>query len=150
MIAMMPAKAGEATDVPPNPAKVRFDKLQPPPEGGWRFCTRYTLPVFCAVLLSSIVLCGQVAPRLVTQSINEQKRTVLNGNVHPQAAPQFDRGAAPRSLAMDRMLLVLKRSSEPQAALDQLLVEQLRLGADEAKGAQVRRQRLGDARTCDG
>ena len=85
---------------------------------------RYTLVLLCAVRLSSIVLLGQVAPRLVTQSINEQKRTVLHGNVHPQAAPQFDRGAAPGSLAMDRMLLVLKRSSQQQTALDQLLVEQ--------------------------
>ncbi|HSS98221.1 MAG TPA: Ig-like domain repeat protein [Terriglobales bacterium] len=82
---------------------------------------RYTL-LFCAFLSS--VLFGQVAPRLVTKPINEQQRTVLNGNVHPQATSQFDRGAAPANLAMDRMLLILKRSPAQQTMLDRLLLEQ--------------------------
>jgi subtilase family serine protease len=37
---------------------------------------------------------------------------------------QLDRGAAPASLLMQRMLLVLKRSDQQEAALRQLLDEQ--------------------------
>src|SRR5262245_29846632 len=41
--------------------------------------------------------------------------TVLRGNTHPMARPEFDHGLAPDSLPMDRMLLVLKRSPEKEA-----------------------------------
>ena len=37
------------------------------------------------------------------------------------ARPEFDRGAAPSTLPMQRMLLVLKRSPEQEAALQQFL-----------------------------
>jgi len=40
------------------------------------------------------------------------------------ARSEFDQGQAPDSLPMDRMLLVLKRSTEREAALDKLLEEQ--------------------------
>jgi len=49
------------------------------------------------------------------------KRVTLTGNVHRLARPQFDRGAAPLDLPMDRMLLVLKRSPEQEAELQKLL-----------------------------
>ena len=42
------------------------------------------------------------------------------GYTHPYARPQFDRGAAPDSLPMARMLLVLQRSAAQEAALDAL------------------------------
>ncbi len=60
----------------------------------------------------------------ITQEINESQRTVLAGNTHPLARPQFDRGAAPSDLAMDRMLLVLKRSPAQEAAVEKLIAEQ--------------------------
>src|ERR1700693_2976794 len=63
-------------------------------------------------------------PPRVTESIDENKLTLLQGNVHPLARTEFDRGAAPRSLPLERMLLVLRRSPEQEAALDQLLDEQ--------------------------
>jgi hypothetical protein len=65
----------------------------------------------------------QIPPR-VTESVDENKLTLLQGNIHPLARAEFDRGAAPRSLPLERMLLVLKRSPEQEAALDQLLDEQ--------------------------
>ncbi len=61
---------------------------------------------------------------LITQPINELQPTVLKGNVHPLARPQFDLGAAPASLPMQRMLLVLKRSPAQEAALLKLLEAQ--------------------------
>jgi len=57
--------------------------------------------------------------------MNESKLTVLKGNTHPLAHSEFDRGPAPPLLAMDRMLMVLKRSPEREAALQTLLAEQL-------------------------
>jgi len=61
---------------------------------------------------------------LITHRVDEAQRTVLRGNTHPLARPQFDRGAAPPDLPMKRMLLVLKRSPEQDAGLLSLLDDQ--------------------------
>ncbi len=50
--------------------------------------------------------------------------TALTGNTHPLARAQFDRGAAPAGLPMNRIMLVLKRSPEQESALQDLLVQQ--------------------------
>ena len=63
-------------------------------------------------------------PPLITQSIDETQRTVLHGNTHPLARPQYDRGPAPPDLPMKRMMLVLKRSPKQEAALLSLLDDQ--------------------------
>jgi hypothetical protein len=64
-----------------------------------------------------------VAPR-ITQAIDETKLTTLRGNTHPLARPQFDRGAAPASLPLERMLLILQRSAAQESALEALLQQQ--------------------------
>jgi hypothetical protein len=61
---------------------------------------------------------------LITQAVNEAQLTVLKGNTHPLARPEFDLGTAPATLPMQRMLLVLKRSPEKEAALRKLLDDQ--------------------------
>jgi hypothetical protein len=61
---------------------------------------------------------------LITQPVDERQLTVLKGDVHPQARPQFDLGTAPASLPMQRMLLVLKRSPQQETALRKLLDDQ--------------------------
>ena len=63
-------------------------------------------------------------PARITQSVDEKNLFVLKGNVHPLAQPEFDQGAAPLDLRMDRMLLVLKRSLEQESALQKLLDDQ--------------------------
>ena len=63
------------------------------------------------------------APR-ITQAVDDAKLTTLRGNTHPFALARFDRGAAPASMPLERMLLVLKRSSEQDAALIALLDQQ--------------------------
>jgi len=73
--------------------------------------------------LPSFAQVSDVAPR-ITQAINNSQLTVLRGNVHPMARPAYDRGAAPASLAMDHMLLVLNRSPQQEAALETLLAQQ--------------------------
>ncbi|MGA7155437.1 MAG: Ig-like domain repeat protein [Acidobacteriaceae bacterium] len=62
--------------------------------------------------------------RLVTQAVDNAVRVTLRHNVHPLARPEFDRGEAPSGLPLGRMLMVLKRSPEQEAALDNLLEHQ--------------------------
>lgn len=61
---------------------------------------------------------------LITQAIDESQLTVLKGNTHPLARPQYDLGTAPATLPLERMLLVLKRSPQQETALRQLLDNQ--------------------------
>ncbi len=57
-------------------------------------------------------------------AIDESSRVVLPGNRHPLATAASDRGAAPSTLPMQRMLLVLKRDPAAQSALDRLVAAQ--------------------------
>ncbi len=63
------------------------------------------------------------APRIV-QSINEAQVVTLKGNVHPLARAEFDQGPVPDSQQMNRILMLLQRSSEQEASLRQLLEDQ--------------------------
>jgi subtilase family serine protease len=56
--------------------------------------------------------------------VDEAQLTVLKGNTHPLARPQFDLGTAPADLPMQRMLLVLRRSPQQESALRKLLDDQ--------------------------
>src|ERR1700730_17918245 len=60
----------------------------------------------------------------VTAPVDEAVLARRAGNTHPLARPEFDQGAAPPNLPMDRMLLVLRRSSEQESALQSLLDQQ--------------------------
>lgn len=91
---------------------------------------RLGLPLFCACfvfysLFPAVARSQEIAVRpRITQAVDNSQLTILRGNVHPLARPEFDRGAAPPDLPMQRMLLVLKRSPEQEAALQLLLDEQ--------------------------
>jgi Pro-kumamolisin, activation domain/Bacterial Ig-like domain (group 3) len=61
---------------------------------------------------------------LITAPIDESNLVTLVGNTHPLARPEFDIGAAPPDLPLERMFLVLKRSREQQSALKKLLDDQ--------------------------
>ena len=60
----------------------------------------------------------------IHQAVDDMRLATLRGNVHPSARAEFDRGPAPADLPMERMLLVLSRSPEQDAALTSLLDEQ--------------------------
>lgn len=62
----------------------------------------------------------QARPR-ITSPITETELIVLKGDTYPLARPEFDRGPAPASLPLNRMLLVLKRSPLQDAALANFL-----------------------------
>ncbi len=66
---------------------------------------------------------GAVPPR-ITQPVDEANLITLRGNTHPLARPEFDLGPAPANLPLNRMLLVLSRSPEQEAALEALLDQQ--------------------------
>lgn len=85
----------------------------------------------CLLAVLSIIFISQRsagqsvgAPSLITQPIDEGKVVVLRGNTHPLARAKYDQGPAPSSLAMDRMMLVLKTTSAQGAALETLLAQQ--------------------------
>ncbi len=98
-----------------------------------RLCRRIPTAIIAFALFASLAAAKQssvsqqstrVPETRITQPIDATNRTVLKGNVHPLARKEFDRGPAPSSLQLNRMLLVLKPSSDQEAALDALLDQQ--------------------------
>jgi len=80
---------------------------------------------FIGLFLFSGLSVAQTVPRiLITKPVDESQLAVLKGNTHPLARAEFDRGAAPVDLPMNRMLLVLKRSDEQEGALRSLIDNQ--------------------------
>jgi hypothetical protein len=70
-------------------------------------CSR---PATAQQLLLPQTAASEATSPLITQPVEESRLTVLKGNTHPLARPQFDLGTASPTLPMQRMLLVLKRS----------------------------------------
>ena len=87
----------------------------------------------CVLFLAAVVLIfsswtsAQTGGALsrITQAVDEARLVRLQGNTHPMARPQFDQGAASPDLPMERIMLVLQRSPEQQAAAERLGAEQL-------------------------
>ena len=69
-------------------------------------------------LYASAILPAQRPVSRIPETIDEQDLVTLSGNVPLQAKPQNDRGEAPGSLTMDRMILVLKRSNVQEKSLE--------------------------------
>jgi len=59
---------------------------------------------------------NRVAAR-VLDTVDDTNRTMLRGNVHPMARPQFDRGAVADAQPLTRILLLLQRSAEQEDSL---------------------------------
>jgi len=64
-------------------------------------------------------------PARITQAIDDTQLVTLKGNVQLQARPEFDKGPVSDAQPMKRMMLLLRRSPEQQAALTQLMAGQL-------------------------
>jgi subtilase family serine protease len=62
-----------------------------------------------------------IGPVLVTQIIDETKLVTLAGNTRPEANAENDLGLVPDSLALEHMMLQLKRSPERERELLQLI-----------------------------
>ncbi|MGB6555502.1 MAG: protease pro-enzyme activation domain-containing protein, partial [Candidatus Binataceae bacterium] len=78
----------------------------------------------------AILACGRVGAQSsqvqarITDAVDVNDLVTLKGNTHQLARPEFDRGPAPSDLALNRMLLILTRSPEQEAALKTLLDQQ--------------------------
>ena len=74
---------------------------------------------FCAALPAQNT---QIAvPSRIVSAVDDNARVTLHGYVHPLANAVNDRGAAPDSMPLSRMHLVLKRSPAQEAALQQFI-----------------------------
>jgi subtilase family serine protease len=85
-------------------------------------------PVFLLVLSSLLLLCtncvfGQTVARVV-EKVDNAQRVTLNGNIHPLARAEFDRGAVDDALPMKRILMLLKRGADQEAALQTFMEQQ--------------------------
>jgi subtilase family serine protease len=93
---------------------------------------RRELSLACSLLAVLTSLYLLVAPAaqaqnarhvLITQNLEESKLVTLAGNTRPEANAKNDRGLAADNLAMDHILLQLKRSPEQERELQQLIEE---------------------------
>ncbi len=83
-----------------------------------------SLLIFLASLSMLVVPAAQAQSGqhvLITQNVDESKLVTLKGNTRPEAKAKYDRGLAPGNLAMDHLLLQLKRSPEQERELQQLI-----------------------------
>lgn len=79
-----------------------------------------SLSPFAPGLLSAQTSSSQVANRL-TQPIDESSLVPIKGTVRPLANAVNDRGAAPDSMPLERIQVVLQRSPAQESALKQLI-----------------------------
>lgn len=90
----------------------------------WRFdmhhAKRFCLLVTPLVLIP-VALWGQ--PDRLSGAISDYDRVLLRGSLHPLAKPEFDLGPADSTLPLNIMVLGLKKTSQQQAKLDQLLTD---------------------------
>ena len=88
---------------------------------------RTARPVVCLALLSASTLCFGAVPQIavpqITQAVNNQQRVTLHGNVRPMPKRARDLGAVDLSAPASRVLLLLKRPAEQEAALQQFIAE---------------------------
>src|SRR6266446_4338713 len=63
-------------------------------------------------------------PARIIQAIDEKNLVTLSGNVHPLARAEFDQGPVADAQPLNRILLLLRRSPDQEAALRQLLDDQ--------------------------
>ena len=75
------------------------------------------------LLLSSYVT-GQTQTSRISQPIDSRRMTVLKGNLHPMARPEFDQGALDPSQVLHRVTIFFQRTPAQQQALETFLQEQ--------------------------
>jgi trimeric autotransporter adhesin len=92
-----------------------------------RTILRNLRPLACAALAfaAAAPLSAQTSPSLVpsriVQTVDDSTRVTLHGYIHPLASKANDRGVAPDSMPLQRLHLVLKRSTGQEATLQSLV-----------------------------
>ncbi len=87
-----------------------------------RRARQYCIIAVIGLFPSASPLKGQ--PDRIAGQISDEERVMLGGNVNPKAQPRFDKGPVEPSMKVAYITLMLKPSSNQQAALEQLLAEQ--------------------------
>ncbi len=82
-----------------------------------------SLAGFTPSVLTAQQAASQLVTNRLTQPVDDSARITLKGTVHPLANKANDRGAAPDSMPLDRIQVVLKRSNAQEAALKQLITD---------------------------
>jgi len=100
---------------------VRAIFLGPSRNDWWRVVISKSFVLLAASFFSLSVAAQIPATALVTQAVDETKLVTLHGTVHKLAQPGYDRGAVNPSTPAGRLLLVLNRPPEREAAFQQLL-----------------------------
>ncbi len=89
-----------------------------------RLC-RIAAHVVLVLTVCSMTLAQQPeARRRILQPVDDSQTVTLRGNTHPLARAEFDAGAAPDAQPISRMMMLLSRTPEQQAALDQFVEDQ--------------------------
>jgi trimeric autotransporter adhesin len=81
-------------------------------------CTAIALAVAAPL---SAQTSSSLVPSRIVQPVDDSARVALHGYIHPLASAANDRGAAPDSMPLERLHLVLTRSSAQEAALESLI-----------------------------
>ena len=76
------------------------------------------------VVTFSRTAAAQEQRSLITQRIDDLKLTTLVGNTRPEATAQNDRGPVSSDLALDHLMLILKRPPAVEAQLEKFIDEQ--------------------------
>jgi len=77
--------------------------------------------VVTPMLLTAQTEQDPIAVTRITEPIDESRLVTLRGNLHPLAQVQYDRGPAPVSMPMGRVMLVLQPSAAQKQALADFL-----------------------------
>jgi len=89
-----------------------------------------TTPRLVRAQASAVAQTGAaLKPSRIVEAIDDSKLIALRGNVHPGAISANDRGALAGETAMNRIVLLLQRSAEQEAALEQFMAEQKEPGS---------------------
>ncbi len=98
----------------------------PPTLGSLRraACAIASLLVFATSPQAPAQIAPVRVPNRINQPIREDVRVTLAGYVAPEANALNDRGAAPGSLPLQHLHLVLRRSAAQESALKQLVISQ--------------------------
>src|ERR1022692_3118297 len=86
-------------------------------------CSLLAVLASLSMLVVSVAQAQNAQHVLITQNLDESKLVTLAGNTRPEAKAKYDRGLVANNLAIDHMLLQLKRSPEQERELQRFIDE---------------------------
>jgi subtilase family serine protease len=84
---------------------------------------RFLLPLLLSIGLAAGQNLGRESRPMVTVAVTDTRLATLTGNTRPEARPANDQGMVAQNLALDHMLLQLKRPPDREAAFEAYIDE---------------------------